>query len=27
VAHYLSMAMFIGGGLLLNGLHNPADLN
>jgi hypothetical protein len=24
---YLPMAMFIGGGLLINGLHNTADLN
>jgi len=27
VAHHLPMAMFIGGGLLINGLHNTADLN
>jgi hypothetical protein len=27
VAHHLPMAMFIGGGLLLNGLHNPAGPN
>jgi len=27
VAHLLPMAIFIGGGLLINGLHNTADLN